>query len=142
MSPTFLLGEAKLASDNASADRPIQSTSRQECFSVHCQIWDYTTDSRSRASVNQASSLCLCWSRSILTGLLISGRELRDCLNHCSSFISLHLWDPCFGRTDIKAADQLHPYMASIFLTGNGVFQPDNVACHKSSYCARVVSRT
>ncbi|GBN30645.1 hypothetical protein AVEN_144307-1 [Araneus ventricosus] len=32
-------------------------------------------------------------------------------------------------------ADQLHPYMAFVFSTGNGIFQQDNAPCHK----ARVV---
>ncbi|GBM32927.1 hypothetical protein AVEN_13295-1 [Araneus ventricosus] len=30
-------------------------------------------------------------------------------------------------------ADQLHPYMAFVFPTGNGIFQQDNVPCHKAS---------
>ncbi|GBO46691.1 Transposable element Tc1 transposase [Araneus ventricosus] len=29
-------------------------------------------------------------------------------------------------------ADQLHPYMAFVFLTGNGLFQQDNAPCHKT----------
>ncbi|GBN44516.1 hypothetical protein AVEN_238581-1 [Araneus ventricosus] len=29
-------------------------------------------------------------------------------------------------------ADQLHPYMAFVFPTGNGFFQQDNVPCHKA----------
>ncbi|GBN30950.1 hypothetical protein AVEN_1751-1 [Araneus ventricosus] len=29
-------------------------------------------------------------------------------------------------------ADQLHPYMAFAFSTGNGIFQQDNVPCHKA----------
>lgn len=29
-------------------------------------------------------------------------------------------------------ADQLHPYMASVFPTGNGIFQQDNAPCHKA----------
>ncbi|GBM97547.1 hypothetical protein AVEN_246226-1 [Araneus ventricosus] len=29
-------------------------------------------------------------------------------------------------------ADQLHPYMAFLFPTGNGIFQQDNAPCHKS----------
>ncbi|GBM70130.1 hypothetical protein AVEN_151588-1 [Araneus ventricosus] len=43
------------------------------------------------------------------------------------------------GRTPIKAAnylniiaDQLHPYMAFVFPTGNGIFQQDNASCHKA----------
>ncbi|GBN19498.1 hypothetical protein AVEN_236000-1 [Araneus ventricosus] len=28
-------------------------------------------------------------------------------------------------------ADQLHPYMAFAFPTGNGIFQQDNAPCHK-----------
>lgn len=31
-----------------------------------------------------------------------------------------------------KIAVQLHPYMASVFLTGNGIFQKDNAPCHKA----------
>ncbi|GBM22014.1 Transposable element Tc1 transposase [Araneus ventricosus] len=29
-------------------------------------------------------------------------------------------------------ADQLHPYMAVVFPTGNGIFQQDNAPCHKA----------
>ena len=29
-------------------------------------------------------------------------------------------------------ADQLHPCMASVFPSGNGMFQQDNVLCHKA----------
>ncbi|GBM19599.1 hypothetical protein AVEN_107279-1 [Araneus ventricosus] len=29
-------------------------------------------------------------------------------------------------------ADQLHPYMAFAFPTGNGIFQQDNAPCHKA----------
>ncbi|GBL94520.1 Transposable element Tc1 transposase [Araneus ventricosus] len=29
-------------------------------------------------------------------------------------------------------ADQLHPYMAFVFPTGNGIFQQDNAPCHKA----------
>lgn len=29
-------------------------------------------------------------------------------------------------------AQQLHPYMASAFPTGNGIFQQDNTPCHKA----------
>ncbi|GBM70738.1 Transposable element Tc1 transposase [Araneus ventricosus] len=29
-------------------------------------------------------------------------------------------------------ADQLHPYMAFVFPTGNGFFQQDNAPCHKA----------
>ncbi|GBM19806.1 Transposable element Tcb2 transposase [Araneus ventricosus] len=29
-------------------------------------------------------------------------------------------------------ADQLHPYTASVFPTGNGLFQQDNTPCHKA----------
>lgn len=29
-------------------------------------------------------------------------------------------------------ADQLHPYMASVFPAGNGIFQQDNAPCHKA----------
>ncbi|GBL76894.1 Transposable element Tc1 transposase [Araneus ventricosus] len=29
-------------------------------------------------------------------------------------------------------ADELHPYMAFVFLTGNGIFQQDNAPCHKA----------
>ncbi|GFU97398.1 transposable element Tcb2 transposase [Trichonephila clavipes] len=29
-------------------------------------------------------------------------------------------------------ADQLHPYMASVFPAGNGMFQQDNAPCHKA----------
>ncbi|GBM23434.1 Transposable element Tcb1 transposase [Araneus ventricosus] len=29
-------------------------------------------------------------------------------------------------------ADQLHPYTAFVFLTGNGIFQQDNASCHKA----------
>ncbi|GBL74749.1 hypothetical protein AVEN_243617-1 [Araneus ventricosus] len=29
-------------------------------------------------------------------------------------------------------ADQLHPYMAFVFPTGNGIFQEDNAPCHKA----------
>ncbi|GFT82903.1 transposase domain containing protein [Trichonephila clavipes] len=29
-------------------------------------------------------------------------------------------------------ADQLHPYMASVFPAGNGMFQQDNATCHKA----------
>ncbi|GBM27949.1 Transposable element Tc1 transposase [Araneus ventricosus] len=29
-------------------------------------------------------------------------------------------------------ADQLHPYMAFVFPTGNGIFQQDNASCHKA----------
>ncbi|GBN73185.1 hypothetical protein AVEN_236880-1 [Araneus ventricosus] len=29
-------------------------------------------------------------------------------------------------------ADQLHPYMAFVFPAGNGIFQQDNVPCHKT----------
>ncbi|GBM37102.1 hypothetical protein AVEN_68710-1 [Araneus ventricosus] len=29
-------------------------------------------------------------------------------------------------------ADQLHPYMASVFPTGNEIFQQDNAPCHKA----------
>ena len=28
-------------------------------------------------------------------------------------------------------AEQLHPYMHSVFPTGNGIFQQDNSSCHK-----------
>ncbi|GFT21670.1 transposase domain containing protein [Trichonephila clavipes] len=30
-------------------------------------------------------------------------------------------------------ADQLHPYMASVFPAGNGMFQQDNTPCHKAN---------
>ncbi|GBN67386.1 hypothetical protein AVEN_206033-1 [Araneus ventricosus] len=29
-------------------------------------------------------------------------------------------------------ADQLHPYMAFVFPTGNGIFKQDNASCHKA----------
>ncbi|GBN50616.1 hypothetical protein AVEN_221035-1 [Araneus ventricosus] len=29
-------------------------------------------------------------------------------------------------------ADQLHPYMALVFPTGNGIFQQNNAPCHKA----------
>ncbi|GBM34427.1 Transposable element Tcb2 transposase [Araneus ventricosus] len=29
-------------------------------------------------------------------------------------------------------ADQLHPYLAFVFPTGNGIFQQDNAPCHKA----------
>ncbi|GFX90901.1 transposable element Tc1 transposase [Trichonephila clavipes] len=29
-------------------------------------------------------------------------------------------------------ADQLHPYMASVFPAGNGMIQQDNAPCHKA----------
>ncbi|GBN50389.1 hypothetical protein AVEN_185884-1 [Araneus ventricosus] len=29
-------------------------------------------------------------------------------------------------------ADQLHPYMAFVFPTGNGIFQQNNAPCHKA----------
>ncbi|GBM59646.1 Transposable element Tcb2 transposase [Araneus ventricosus] len=32
-------------------------------------------------------------------------------------------------------ADQLHPYMAFAFPTGNGIFQQNNAACHKARIC-------
>ncbi|GFY32517.1 uncharacterized protein TNCV_3560251 [Trichonephila clavipes] len=46
------------------------------------------------------------------------------------------------GRRDLKSnrlfghEDQLHPYMASVFPTGDGIFHQDSVPCQK----ARVVS--
>ena len=29
-------------------------------------------------------------------------------------------------------ADDLHPYMAPVFLNGNGIFQQDSTPCHKT----------
>ncbi|GBM54115.1 Transposable element Tc1 transposase [Araneus ventricosus] len=31
-------------------------------------------------------------------------------------------------------ADQLHPYMAFVFPTGNGIFQQDNAPCHEARF--------
>ncbi|GFU89837.1 transposable element Tc1 transposase [Trichonephila clavipes] len=61
--------------------------------------------------------LRLRWPGNITTGPWISGRELPGQMNH--------------GYLNI-IADQLHPYMASVFPAGNEIFQQDNTPCHKA----------
>ncbi|GFV11589.1 transposase domain containing protein [Trichonephila clavipes] len=111
-SETVSLGEAKLEPDSGSVDSPIECRTKIRRLPGE-QLLSKCTVGHTQAG-GGSIMLWSTFSWAFLGPMVVVEQTMN-----------------ATGYRNI-IADQLHPYMASIFPAGNGMFQQDNAPCHKA----------